>query len=317
MRDIEIEIWVNRILDSMEQTGLTEDHRVEFKSTWIEGNNAARHIAALANSAPDDTVLLLIGVDDKAKTVVGVGPREMADWWPQVEEQFADRVTPEPTHLNMRHHNVPFVAIAFKTDRAPYLVRNEAYGSLKGQNMAWEVPYRVGNQVRTATRNQLLSLLAPTLHLPKVEMISAGVALYKAERKDEWVQRCVADALFYLVMPGDETVTLDARACEVTFEVGGRKLSPGGEPRLSRLGTHPMPPTNQTCVATGAAVIGIHIDGDIPSLGNYIGPARLTVSLRPIGAKRKISFTCDLESRPSNPISGVTHSFTAQGLLPR
>lgn len=239
MRVIEIEIWVNRVLDSMEKAGLTEDHRVEFKSIWIEGNNAARQIAALANSAPNDTVLLLIGVDDKAKTVVGVGPREMADWWPQIEEQFADRVAPEPTHLNMMRHNVPFVAIAFNTDRAPYMVRNEEFGRLKGQNMAWEVPYRVGNQVRTATRNQLLSLLAPALHLPKVEMIGAGVALYKAVLKGEWVQRCVADASFYLVMPSDETVTLDARACEVTVEVGGRKLSPVGEPQLSRLGVSP------------------------------------------------------------------------------
>lgn len=315
MRPIEIEMWANRVIDSMEQAGPTEDHRVELKSKWIEGNDAARRIAALANSAPDDTVLLLIGVDEKAASIIGVPRREMSEWWPQIESEFADRVAPEPIPLNMERAGIPFVAIAFKTDRAPYLVKNEAFGT-KGHKIKWEVPYRIGNRTDTATRSQLLSLLWPALNLPQVELISAGVALYRPEQKKGHVQKCVIDVQCYIVPRDGKTITLDARACSVTVEMEELKLSPGGEVQLKRIGTDDMA-TNFMCSILGTSLLHIHLEGDVPSIGNHRGRARLVVSLRPIGVERRVSFICDLDSQPANLISGVSHSFIAQGLLLR
>lgn len=317
MRLVEIEMWANRVLNSIDKSGLAEDHRVELKREWIRSNDAARRIAAHANSAPDDTILWLIGIDEKTGKASGIQPEDLADWWPKVEAEFAERIAPEPTAINMLRDGVPFVAIAFKTDRAPYLVHNESFGKLKGQNMAWEVPFRIGTETRTATRAQLLGLISPALYLPKVELISAGVALNKPVREERWVQKCIADAQFYLIMPTDETITLDTRACGLTIEVEGLMPSLLAGLSLSALGSNPLPPTSYTCIVTGPKLLHIHAEDNVPSIGTHTEQLHLTVDLRPIGFERKISLTCTLNRQSSNPISGVTHSFVAQGLLAR
>jgi hypothetical protein len=322
MRLILIETWVNGILDSLDVGGHVEDHRVELKRDWIDARQAARRLAGHANSAADDIILWLVGVDEKARQVVGAQAPDLASWWPQVEAEFADQIAPEMTAVAMKKHDIPFMALAFKTDRAPYLVRNEEFGKLKGQKMAWEVPFRVGTEVRTATRNQLLRLLAPSLPLPRHEMVSAGVVLHAPERKEKWVQKCVADAVFYLVAPDDNALTIDSRACKTSVEVTGFfPTTTVGVPHLKHLGISGgmsgVETGGHVLTLRGTSLIHLKVEGEVPSIGNqYAEDARLTVKIRPIGYDRSVAFSYALALQPSNSLTGITHSFVAQNMLP-
>jgi hypothetical protein len=144
------------------------------------------------------------------------------------------------TAVGMTWDGQPIVAIAFATDRTPYAVRNPAYGTVGGHNIEWEVPMRAGTAVRTATRNELLSILSPALKLPRHELIAAGAALQKPTRKEfteqrreGYVQRCTLTARFYLIAQGSETITLDANECEVLVAIPGfYEFAPLGVPKL-------------------------------------------------------------------------------------
>lgn len=72
----------------------------------------------------------LISVDEKAGKVIGVQKRELAERWPRVEMKFADLIAPAMDTHSMMRNDIPFMAIAFKTDRAP--LRTFARDVLKG-----------------------------------------------------------------------------------------------------------------------------------------------------------------------------------------
>ncbi len=72
------------------------------------------------------------------------------------------------------------VALRFGTERAPYVVRNPAYGrtapgSGPGDSVQFEMPWREGRSTRSARRDERLILLAPTIQLPQVDILDARV----------------------------------------------------------------------------------------------------------------------------------------------
>jgi hypothetical protein len=64
------------------------------------------------------------------------------------------------------------VALFFYTDRAPFLVKNPAFGQSQGGAVQFEVPWRENTSVRTATRTDLIRLLTPIQKLPNFEILS-------------------------------------------------------------------------------------------------------------------------------------------------
>jgi hypothetical protein len=175
----EVEAWALQVIDAA-ATGKVEDARVELKAVWPDAKKAARRIAGHANAAGGMPILWLIGV----KEGVGIVPRgdtDTADWWAQVKAEFDEGTVP---HLVDRIIHVgatgSVAAMCFRTDLAPYVVKNS-----DGGTVAREVPWREGTSVRSARRSDLLRVLVPMQRLPRVEIIDASLAAYKGHHEIE------------------------------------------------------------------------------------------------------------------------------------
>lgn len=165
MRLSEIEFWALNIIERVEKGQPIEDARVEAKSKWIDDPaDFARRIAAQANAARGESILFVIGVDEKAKRVPGAPTKDKADWWPQVKKHF-DGVPPSLLDRHVFHDGVTVTALYFETDQPPYVVKNPAGGKIQ-----FEVPWREGEATRTARREDLMRVLVPATRLPDVEI---------------------------------------------------------------------------------------------------------------------------------------------------
>lgn len=220
MRSLEIETWVLRVIGQVERGAHAEDGLVELKSKWPSPETAARQIAALANAARGEPVLWIIGVDETTG-VCGADPAELANWFSTVRSRF-DQVYPEVQDLNVPASGQTVVALLFQTDRAPYLVKNSAFGSVKGDAVEWEIPWREGRKTRTANREALLRMLGPLVQLPDVECLSCSLSVRDEPHKDGGsYQRWYFDASLYVV-PRGEALVIPFHRCVLTaaFEGG-------------------------------------------------------------------------------------------------
>ncbi len=173
MRATQIEAWTLRVFDQVKQGKSPEDARVELKASWPEAAKAARRMAAHANAARGEPVLWIIGIDEK-KGVVPLASSDMATWGAQVRAQF-DGVAPTITDLVVPTEDGPVTALLVETDRAPFVVRNPDYGAAGGGAIQFEVPWRSGTAVRSATRAELIRMLTPNRKLPEAEVLGASV----------------------------------------------------------------------------------------------------------------------------------------------
>lgn len=166
MRSAEIERWALEIARRVENQQPVEDSRVELKRAWPTNHaNAARRIAGHANAARGETVLWLIGIDETG-SVIGADYNEFSNWISQVESNF-DQLAPRRHDVNVpTNSGQTIVAIAFETNRAPFVVKNPHFGSRANDPISLEVPWRDGTRVRSATRQELILILADTGSLP-------------------------------------------------------------------------------------------------------------------------------------------------------
>ena len=67
-------------------------------------------------------------------------------------------------------------ALLFETARRPFVVKNLTHGTPGGGSVSLEVPWREGTRVRSARREDLIRLLAPTVHLPTFELLETNAA---------------------------------------------------------------------------------------------------------------------------------------------
>ena len=214
MHPLEIERWALRVADQVASRGHAEDSLVELKATWPDPVDAARKIAAHANAARGATVLWIIGIDEE-DGVCGATVLEVADWLAAVVGQF-DGVYPEMTNVNVALERGTIVALAFNTDRAPYVVRNPRFGQPHGGAIKWEVPWREGSSTRTATRHDLLRLLAPLQPLPDIECLDFRVRV--AEEPTDSVLRVhkwYAEGSLYVAPVSGTTVTIPSHRSSV------------------------------------------------------------------------------------------------------
>src|SRR6266850_4294586 len=175
MRLSELEAQVISITDRVLAGKPHEDARVELKAEWPEPDKAARQLAGQANSAGGEPILWLIGLDERAG-IQQLLRTNLATWYPQVSAEF-NGIAPGVQDLVVPTQKGPIVALLFDASRIPYVVRNLVHGQLSGGPGAFEVPWREGTAVRTATRADLIRLLMPLQSLPEVETLEGALRL--------------------------------------------------------------------------------------------------------------------------------------------
>jgi hypothetical protein len=169
MRAIDLESRVITAVDRIRAGQLVEHDLIECKRSWPQ-ESKARQLAGSLNRAGGDPVVYIIGIDEKTGDVHDVSDTDVLDWWGQITPRF-DQAAPEM----VRHISVPVgngehvVAVAFASDRAPYVVKTSS------ANPSLEVPMREGTGTRTARRDELLRLLIPSAAVPQAVVLDAGL----------------------------------------------------------------------------------------------------------------------------------------------
>jgi hypothetical protein len=216
MRRTDIELWVHRVAQQVECNQHTEDSLVELKARWPSPADAARRIAAHANAARGESILWIFGLDEKSGPC-GADPVEFSNWFAAVKKHF-ESAYPEPRDVNVTLGTAVVVAVLFATDRAPYVVRNEAYG--KGGSVEWEVPWREARSTRSARRDDLLRLLAPLVNVPEIEVLDATLAV-----REEWTEtmkqrlRCYFEGSLYVVPKAGAAVVYPFHRCSASVKL--------------------------------------------------------------------------------------------------
>jgi len=222
MRAQDIEAWVLKIVDRVRASQPVEDFRVELKAAWPDNSyKAARRLAGHCNAARGEPVLWIIGLDEE-KGVVGAAQSELADWLPQVRSHF-ESISPDlDRDMNVPVDDTTVVALLFNTDRAPFVVKNRAYGQTQGGPVQLEVPWREGTRVRTARREDLLRLLVPLQTLPDVTILEASLScsrFYDGEPPKPVGLRWRLRVTLYVVSISDEALIVPFHTCEAHFSI--------------------------------------------------------------------------------------------------
>lgn len=177
---IQLESRVQDIYDLVKKGKKNEDSFVEMKSTWpSDPSKAARRIAGHANFARGEAILWLIGLDE-TEGVKEFESEELADWWQKVKTEF-ESVAPELKEYVVHTDDGPIMTLCFDTSSGPFVVKNPAHGKRGGGPVSLEIPWRDGTKVRTATRANLIRLIAPLQPLPSIEILSASVGVCECD----------------------------------------------------------------------------------------------------------------------------------------
>jgi hypothetical protein len=169
--------WAYEVVERVAKRLIVEDDLVEFKSAWIEPHKAARRIAAQANAARGEDFLWLVGIDPrKADPFVEIEAIDPDAWLREVATYFIDNHLPECGCFQVSYNGKSVYAIAFGSSDFPFLISlkklNQKGGHPEGIAEA-ELPWRTGTGARSATRQQILSLLYRIPPLPDIEVLGA------------------------------------------------------------------------------------------------------------------------------------------------
>jgi hypothetical protein len=172
-----LEGWAYRIVDGVAKKTVTEADLVEFKSAWIDPHKAARRIAAQANAARGEDFLWLIGIDpEKPDPFVSIEGTDPDSWVREVETFFVDKHCPESWCFQVDYNGKSVYAIAFGSSDFPFLVSLKKYNQKESRPEGVadaELPWRSGTGTRSATRQQILSLLYRVAPLPDIEVLGS------------------------------------------------------------------------------------------------------------------------------------------------
>ncbi|MEH2096888.1 hypothetical protein [Nostoc sp.] len=311
MNSRQIESWALRIIDCVKSGQPNEDFLVELKRDWIAPEaKAARRIAGHANAARGENILWLIGVDEK-QGVIGVNAADLASWYPTVES-FFNELAPRMIPLNIPVDRKTVVALLFETDRAPFLVKNPAYGSQGGGAVELEVPWRENTSIRTAQRSDIIRLLTPLELLPEVEILDSTLTATIEGRNS--VGNHIPDELrlsleLYVVPKNSNQIVIPFHRCQVWFEIPGiptaisdcvqlypAKSTYGLGGMRTQAGCLTIESTLHEIIIGGPGRISLEAATRRPALPNELKNCnvRISVNLLQAGASRPVVLTTTL-----------------------
>jgi hypothetical protein len=222
MRPTVLETRVLAAVDKIRSGVSVENDFIECKRDWPQ-DSKVRQLAASLNRAGGEPVIYIIGIDEDSGEIFDVTGTEVSDWWNQITPKFDQR----PPEM-IRHMTVPIedgksvVAVAFASDRAPYVVKTGV------ANPSLEVPMREGTSTRTAKRDELLRLLMPAVLLPQVVVLE--VSLYseyyppKSPNGGTEEFSSIGQLRVYLEHTGPEAVTMPAHGMRGRATIGERRF---------------------------------------------------------------------------------------------
>lgn len=184
MRPTDLEHRVLGIIDAVQRGSPVESSLVELKSAWPEAKRSARRLAGHCNAARGDPVLWIIGVDE-TEGVIGATAEETADWWAGVQSEFDHETPALLTNISIHTNNRTVIGLLFDSSRAPFVIKNAVHGQPNAGPVQLEVPWREGNSVRSARREDLIRLLVPAVRTPVLELLS-GEAQCSRDNTDTW-----------------------------------------------------------------------------------------------------------------------------------
>lgn len=221
MKKQEIEFKVLNIIDRLEKGQPIEDNEIELKSEWPRDHfKAARRIAAHANSARGETIIWIIGIDEK-KGVVGANFEELSNWYAKVRSRFDQMLAPNLVSLAIPYNGKTVVALVFETDRSPFVIRipNSSPGPV-----THEVPWREANSTRSARRSDLIKLLYPINKRPSLEILDGKIELQKSISNigQNGSYQWNLSMKVYFVTYSNETVVFPFHRCKILFRAQGQ-----------------------------------------------------------------------------------------------
>lgn len=78
----QLELRVHQIVATVLPGDPWGDDMVEVKATLIEPRRFARRLGAHANTAHGHTIIWIIGLDERNRSVTGIPSDDKAEWWP-------------------------------------------------------------------------------------------------------------------------------------------------------------------------------------------------------------------------------------------
>jgi hypothetical protein len=222
MKPSQIENWTLLIAERVKRGEPLEDSRVEIKARWIpDPNAAARRIGGHVNAAGGEPILWIIGIDEPNNKIVGADKTETANWLQSVQAEF-NELAPSVIDLNVPFEGQTLVALLFDTSRAPFAVRNTAHGKSGGGPVSLEVPWREGTRVSSATRSQLIRLLAPFETMPNVDVLSPYL---RANQVSPDMLGWYFKMNLYLVSKSQRQIVIPFHKCECTVNITAVKFT--------------------------------------------------------------------------------------------
>lgn len=303
-----VETWTLSMIDRVAKNQPLEDSLVDLKAEWPhDKSRAAWQLGGLANAAGGLDILWIVGLDEKGG-VIGASQQELASWWPEVQSQF-DGVSPTlATDLVVSYASgPPVMALLFKTDRAPYVVKNP-----DGGRFDRAAPWREATGTHSATREQLMRILQPQVLLPVLEIRYATLNLYANSQTagDTWWSRL--DATVYVVPRDLGAVTFPAHHGSARARLEERELL--GD--LALLSFKAVPGTNndglvvlgkQQVTATGPGLFRFLARKELAKFDHqHPTPVQISLSLRPAGLDRGVGLSFEREDGfPALPMNSL------------
>jgi len=322
VRAHEIEAWTLDVIEQVRSGQPHEDYRVELKTQWPNAQKAARQIAGHANAAHGEPILWIIGLDEKSG-VVGASNEELANWSSQYAAEF-DGPSPQLLRdLNVRAGEMTVVALLFDTDRAPYLVRNPAFGQTCGGPVQLEVPWREGRSTKTASRSDLLRLLSPLQKNPSFELLGASLKVYPELKRNEVGELACSDDPkrftwklrmdFYISPRTDARVVIPFHRCTASFDVPQcvsetalevfvmeppRSITYRGNALAMGFDSATIQSTKYEMLIDGPGRVMLRGEVEIPKGELSCERAEVKISVRPVDSEHAISFRETLHQTP-------------------
>ncbi|MFC0532329.1 hypothetical protein [Phytohabitans kaempferiae] len=214
-----------------------------------------------------------------------------------------DGESPQMKDVVVDFGGVSVVALALDAERAPFVVKNQVYGQPHGGAVSFEVPWREGTSVRSASRANLLRLLVPQGTLPTIDMIESSGWL---RRRAEGNVSMGFTVTCYAVVPmgasvilpnhqaeatafidgveGEVDLAVDFLAQKTSGLIWGRRSEPD-----SRI--HTVLQGDEQIIIEGPGFFRWSVHADIPIVSTLaeVGKIAMRSTVRPAGIDRKIA----------------------------